>query len=954
VNSKDLLTLYSAAKEGLTDQVHLSLDFVSHRPATVLSNRSLLYWVSRFDLVVAIDGTILAVKQSDQQSLGQLDQTAQLDQRQSNSHVHCVGHSLVEWVHIDDQTSLKEAIALVAVHPTWTINQDLRLIDGRSERVFQATLQTTIGGVLVSAVEKTREVEVGDRIPFSTAACLRDTVEQPAQERNTALTQIKEQLQLNIEAVKQAEVQRQRIETALRTSETKFRHIYYHAPVMMCSINQQGVICDVNRKWLEEMGYPRDEVIGQPIDRFMASATAARTLTPVIPPFWQHSTIQDNVQTQVQDVVYQLIRKDNSVIDVMFSCNVTIDPWGQPVNLAVLQTVTEYQQTQIALHQSEARYRAIVEDQTELICRFRPDGTLTFVNEAYCRYFGRSQESLIGQSFMPLIPEADQALVAKQMKQLSFEQPTVTYEHRVILPDGETRWQQWTDRAIFNSRLEFVEFQAVGRDITALKKTEAALKLINEALEIKVQERTAAFNRAIAHLQQEIGERQRIEASLEIQVQDRTAELQQALAFEAVLKRVTDKVRDSLDETLILQTAVQELAQILQVSYCNATHYTADLLQVGIIYEDANAIYQFHEPILPVDHFSAVYQQLQQGACFQFCVKIRPPARGWSNVLICPVTDNQGILGDLLLFDQRERVFTPLEIRLVKQVANQCAIAIRQARLYQAVQTQVKELERLNHLKDDFLSTVSHELRSPVANMKMALQMLGVTIQACGESDGNRLSDRDIRAKLELYWQILNYECKRETDLINDLLDIQRLEAGNQKISLSEIPLSLWLPRIVKPFQERAQNREQILQLEFAADLPEILFDALSLERILAELLTNACKYTPPGEQIVVAVQAQSEFLELKVTNFGSEIPLHQLPLIFDRFYRIPNADLWRQGGTGLGLALIKKLTEHLNGSIEVTSQENQTCFMVRLPLNLSTVKQSGQEPRSWDSFPMM
>jgi diguanylate cyclase (GGDEF)-like protein/PAS domain S-box-containing protein len=128
-----------------------------------------------------------------------------------------------------------------------------------------------------------------------------------------------------------------------------------------------------------------------------------------------------------------------------------------------------------ALRESEARYRAIVEDQTELICRFLPDGTLTFVNEAYCRYFGRKREELIGSSFMPLIPEQDREFIEEQFTSLSLDNPVVTYERRVILPNGQIRWQRWTDRAIFDQQGRFIEFQAVGHDITEQVEAEEQL-----------------------------------------------------------------------------------------------------------------------------------------------------------------------------------------------------------------------------------------------------------------------------------------------------------------------------------------------------------------------------------------------------------------------------------------------------------------------------------------------
>lgn len=136
-----------------------------------------------------------------------------------------------------------------------------------------------------------------------------------------------------------------------------------------------------------------------------------------------------------------------------------------------------------ALLASEARYRAIIEDQTELICRYTPNGVITFVNEAYCRYFGRSREALLGHSFILMVPDDDQQLIADQIAALNQERPVADIEHRVILADGEVRWQHWTDRAIFDQWGQPVEFAGVGRDITDRKQAEQALQQAKENAE---------------------------------------------------------------------------------------------------------------------------------------------------------------------------------------------------------------------------------------------------------------------------------------------------------------------------------------------------------------------------------------------------------------------------------------------------------------------------------------
>jgi signal transduction histidine kinase len=237
--------------------------------------------------------------------------------------------------------------------------------------------------------------------------------------------------------------------------------------------------------------------------------------------------------------------------------------------------------------------------------------------------------------------------------------------------------------------------------------------------------------------------------------------------------------------------------------------------------------------------------------------------------------------------------------------------------------------------KEDFLSTVAHELRSPLSNMRMAIQMLQQTIgrgrHQCGQS-----AELNIDCTKSLtYLQILSAECEREINLVNDLLDLQRLEAQRQPLNLTSISLGDWILDEIKPFKQRAEERQQVFKVDLQSDLPELITDSASLQRIVTELLTNACKYTPPNETIALtAFVVDGNKVQLRVSNSGVEIPKKEFSRIFDKFYRIHKSDRWKQGGTGLGLALVKGLVAHISGYIQVESANNLTCFIVELPLN--------------------
>lgn len=436
---------------------------------------------------------------------------------------------------------------------------------------------------------------------------------------------------------------------------------------------------------------------------------------------------------------------------------------------------------------------------------------------------------------------------------------------------------------------------------------------------------------AIAIQQAELHDRvQQLNANLEQQVQERTGELQLAYEFESTLKRITDKVRDSLDENQILQSAVEALVQVLGVGCCNAALFDLEQGTSTICYEYTTTIPPSHGRVSRIADFPELYDRLLHGQYFQFCSLLPHPGRGRVAMLVCPILDDRGVLGDLWLINQSDYGFNEQDIRLVQQVANQCAIALRQARLYQAAQAQVVELERLNRLQDEFISTVSHELRSPMSNIKLAIKMLEINLKQLAVLDAQS-------NPINRYFQILKDECERETNLINDLLDLSLLDNGSEFLNYSTIgDLPGWVLQIAAPFIERTRNQQQSLQLNLPVDLPPLSTDFSYLERILIELLNNACKYTPTGETIIVSAKVTSERLHLSVANSGIEIVEVEQKRIFDNFYRIPHHDPWKHGGTGLGLALVRKRVERLQGSIEVASEPGWTTFTVKIPISNS------------------
>jgi signal transduction histidine kinase len=450
------------------------------------------------------------------------------------------------------------------------------------------------------------------------------------------------------------------------------------------------------------------------------------------------------------------------------------------------------------------------------------------------------------------------------------------------------------------------------REVLARIQTHLTLQKMQQHLLIQNEE-----------LQQEIGVRLKVES----QLQERTFQLEKTLQFKGLLQLITEKIRDSLDERQILQTATKEIVQVLQIDSCQIELYDSNQTEATIAYEYSNNLPKCQGITRQIADYPEIYQQLLQKIPLQLVEKIPEFAPQGIRVtrLACPVYENygeEGILGNLWMLRSPQQVFTDFEIQLVQQLAAQCAIAIRQARLYQASQRQVQELERLNRLKNDFLKTISHELRTPMSSIKLAAQTIEKLL-----STNNFVEKSSTFVRV---FQIFQHACQQQNQLVDDLLNLCYLDAKAEVLVFEWINLYTWIPEIVQPFIERAQEQKQHLIVSLPPQLPLLKTDISTLERILRELLNNACKYTPAEETIEVTVKANELMIELKVSNFGIEIPPEERSRIFEQFYRIPNNDPWQYGGTGLGLTLVKKLAELLEAIIEVKSENRQTTFALK------------------------
>ena len=273
-----------------------------------------------------------------------------------------------------------------------------------------------------------------------------------------------------------------RSEETRRADEEKYRTLFEKSRDAICVTTPEGRFIDLNQATLELFGYTRQEMLDE----------VNATQLYVHPGYREQFKQQIELEGSIRDFEVKLLKKDGTEMDCLITATILRSMDGGIRGYQnIIRDITKQKQGEWALRKSMARYRAIVEDQTDLICRSLADGRLTFVNEAYCRYFGKKREELIGSKFFPLIYEEDRAQVQAHLASLSPENQAVTFEYRVIVPDGGIRWQQWTNRVILDDQGQPLEFQSVGRDITAQKLMEEAL--------IESAERIKLFAYSVSH-----------------------------------------------------------------------------------------------------------------------------------------------------------------------------------------------------------------------------------------------------------------------------------------------------------------------------------------------------------------------------------------------------------------------------------------------------------------------
>jgi PAS domain S-box-containing protein len=466
---------------------------------------------------------------------------------------------------------------------------------------------------------------------------------------------------------------------------------------------------------------------------------------------------------------------------------------------------------------------------------------------------------------------------------------------------------------------------------------------------------------ALSTVREQLSETQERNRSLELtqvnliaRLQERTVQLQQALASTQILKRVIDQIDSGATHIQILQTLVQEWGRILEAGYCWVALYDADSTLATVTceyvtFDEAECYPSALGRQINMQDFPNFYRPLLRKTCWlspppellpeSYQLSLTPQ----SQILICPLVEEQQVIGEVGILRSDKSSWSQLQAELISQVISQCAVILRQAQSYQTVRDRVADLKLFSELKDNFIDAISQEMYTPLTNMRMAVDMLSSLVNSLQKDEietTTPLNREQLWKNLEQYLQVLREEWQREFDLVSDLLNLQSLETLNQSYPLSPIDLQHWLPQLVKSFSRKSIGQGQLLNCYVVPDTSSIISHQPSLQRILTELLTNACKFSPPNSLIEVTAEGFGESIVIKVTNTGVTIAPEEFDRIFQPFYRIARPNLWDYSSTGLGLALVKKLAHLLGGEIQVHSEAEETTFTLTL----------FQPPHLWES----
>lgn len=592
-----------------------------------------------------------------------------------------------------------------------------------------------------------------------------------------------------------------------------------------------------------------------------------------------------------------------------------------------------------AIQESEARYRAIVEDQTELICRNRPDGTLTFVNEAYCRYFGRERSELVGSNLLLMVSAVDQSRVEEHLKGLGPDNPVVGYHHQVVTADGGVNWIQWTSRAIFDHSGQVFEIQGVGRDFTKQKCVETSLRDREQFLssiltaapigigvtknrdlvwvsdnlckmlgyeESELLQRNA---RMLYESEQDFEQVGRIKyldiaahgiGSIETRWVKKDGQVVDILLSSALMDPldlvagttftaldITDQKRadNVLQKVLAEAREARDQIEVMLRSVADGLVFTDSSNRIVLMSDSAEVILGkqmsdvFFKPMTVAIDSSLLTRQLDRiarGDCAEAMIEIVLPGQSDASVRIIEVKSSA--VADT-------KGIPAGVITLLRDVSQERA---------------------LDRVKSEFISTAAHELRTPLTAVMGFSELL---LKQEGYSNEEQAE----------FLTIIYQKAEALGKIIDDMLDLAKIDSGQViRVDKGYSDIGEIAQQCVADYRETFPGYRFELS---GTDQPlPVAIDASKIFQVLENLLNNSVNFSVAGSLIQVMCEKRQDEIAIVVKDEGIGLAPQQSKKVFDKFYKVDASNTAREG-LGLGLAIVKGVLEAHGGRIWIESE---------------------------------
>jgi PAS domain S-box-containing protein len=663
----------------------------------------------------------------------------------------------------------------------------------------------------------------------------------------------------------------------LRQSEARLRSLFEHADDLIVACRLDGTITNVNRAIEQTLGWSRDELIGHSI---------ARIVTPASVEHGQER-VRRALAGEKLPKIFELeaVRRDGILVPAEGWAHFIRDAAGRPIeHLGVFRDITERRHTEEAIRESEERYRSLFDNANDSILTFTLDGVVTSVNRAYERLTGWTRDELIGLNWGVLIAPVDRERMADRTRRaLAGEKLSSLFEVRTLCKDGRDVPLEGRTRMQRDREGRPMAFQGIYRDITERKRAEEALRQSEDryrAMFAEAEERRQVLDRlyrVMASMQVSLNSQDRLRGFVE--------GVHEVLGFDRFYVALASPDREVFE---VVAAAGVEMFERLPLSPAAGPLYHAFVTRHPLAVltdEDLQ-----HVPPVGADYRDRTY--------FRSRRFIVAPLIAGDRVIGVASADNK----------TTRRPITPANVELFTLVSQQLATALEEARLYAEIERKSAQLELASRHKSEFLANMSHELRTPLNSIIGFSEVLGERMFG------------DLNGKQEEYLNDICTSGKHLLSLINDILDLSKIEAGRMELEVTTFDLPQAIDDAVTLMRERAGQRGIVLQAEVAEPVRDIRADERKVKQVLLNLLSNAIKFTPAGGRVEVRATQTDGSIEVSVSDTGVGIAPEDQETVFEEFRQV-GASAAKHEGTGLGLALCRKFLELHGGTIWVKSQ---------------------------------